>query len=110
MSMTTHYMPRLLIRPSVYTGKMASSGTTNIYVQNNYGSGGCSTGGLWNGYAYRNSSYNCGTPVTMDPRYYTMAGTGYNCCGGSWLPSWAQKAVENSFIFSMLENVFGKNS
>lgn len=108
--MSQSYMPRCLLTPTVNTGRMTYGGNTQIYVQNNYCGGGYSAGGLWNGYAARNSYSSCGTPVTMDPRYYSYTASSYNCCGGSWLPGWAQKAVEGSFIYSMLENVFGKNN
>ena len=100
--MVQHYMPRTLMKPSVNLGY--GSGTRNVYIQNNYGPN-YNGGGLWNGYFQRNSSYNMGTPITMDPRYYSTYNN-YNY-GGYNMPSWTQQAIEGNMIFDFLKGIFG---
>ncbi|MBR6099103.1 hypothetical protein IKP85_05085 [bacterium] len=103
--MVQHYMPRVLMKSSAVSGTR-SFGSTNVYIQNNYGTN-YNGGGLWNGYFQRTSSYNSGTPVTMDPRYYgnqySYGGYGYGCN----MPHWTQQAVEGNFVFDFLKGVFG---
>ncbi len=93
----TWFMPRALVTPNSNVGRYRTSGTTNVYVQNNYG---CSTGGLWNGYYSRTASSDAGIPIMTDPRYSMP----YNNCG---IPSWLQKSMENNMLFSFVQGMFG---
>lgn len=92
----TWFMPRALITPNRNVGNYQSSGTTNIYVQNNYDG----YGGLWNGYFSRTSGMNYGVPVMTDP-IYSMPSCNYG------IPGWLQKSFENNMLFSFVQGMFG---
>jgi len=94
----TWYTPRLLMKPNINVGRPTAFSKTSIYVNNYYGNNG--SGGLWNSYYSRMSAQNAGTPVTMDPRYYC---SNYNY----GYPSWVERAIDNSYLFSFLQGMIG---
>ena len=73
----------------------------NTYIQNNFYGGGVRTPyqNIWSG--YRNH-------VTMAPMYYEPPHHHYGGFAPTWLPGWAQNAVDRFMGFSLLQNLVGK--